>query len=511
MTTTPVRRGRRETRREDIDGQPDRGDRHRVRGPHDRSVLRPPGPQRHLRRHRRGQGRAAPRGRSRSTSPVSKSWCGRACRAGRLTFTDRPHRAPSPAPPSSTCACRRRRVQDGSADLSYLEAAARQIGPAPPGRDHGGQQVHGAGGLGPASSSRSSVAATSSVVSNPEFLREGSAVHDFLHPDRVVIGSDDQGAAIRMASLYLGLPAPLMVTDPASAETIKYASNAFLAMKLSFVNAVANLCEVGGRRRERRGAGHGLRQAHRHEFLRPGPGWGGSCFPKDTRALRFMAAEAGLRLRPPRRPARHQRRAVRPRRRQGGRTWPAADVAGREGRGVGPHLQGQHRRPAGLAGDRGRSGAWSTPGARSPPTTPRSSDALPELPEVIVVDDAVRRVPGRRRPRACSPSGTSSSGSTSTRSAEPMAPRASSTPATCSTAAACCVADSRTTASAAEVSGGTDRRHRGSGLPRLAHLRRPARPRRRGRRDRQPRHRQHLANIEHLFGRERLPASCATT
>ncbi len=77
------------------------------------------------------------------------------------------------------------------------------------------------------------------VVSNPEFLREGTAVHDFLHPDRIVIGSDDQSAAIRVASLYLGVPAPLIVTDPASAETIKYAANAFLATKLSFINAIA--------------------------------------------------------------------------------------------------------------------------------------------------------------------------------------------------------------------------------------------------------------------------------
>ena len=76
------------------------------------------------------------------------------------------------------------------------------------------------------------------VVSNPEFLREGSAVHDFLHPGRIVIGADDQAAAIRVASLYLGVAAPLIVTDPPSAEIIKYASNAFLATKLSFVNAV---------------------------------------------------------------------------------------------------------------------------------------------------------------------------------------------------------------------------------------------------------------------------------
>jgi UDPglucose 6-dehydrogenase len=127
---------------------------------------------------------------------------------------------------------------DGSADLSYIEAAARQISPhlrseavvinkstVPVGSTNVVGQVLGRGDV--------------FVVSNPEFLREGSAVNDFLHPDRVVIGCDDQGAAIRVASLYMGLTAPIMVTDPASAELIKYASNAFLASKVSFVNAIA--------------------------------------------------------------------------------------------------------------------------------------------------------------------------------------------------------------------------------------------------------------------------------
>ncbi len=141
-------------------------------------------------------------------------------------------------------------------------------------------------------------------MSNPEFLREGTAVHDFLNPDRVVIGAADQGSAIRIAGLYLGLPAPLMVTDPASAETIKYASNAFLAMKLSFVNAVANLCEVVGADVNDVVLGMGYDKRIGHEFLRPGPGWGGSCFPKDSRALRYMAQEAGYDFAHPRSRAR---------------------------------------------------------------------------------------------------------------------------------------------------------------------------------------------------------------
>jgi UDPglucose 6-dehydrogenase len=131
------------------------------------------------------------------------------------------------------------------------------------------------------------------VVSNPEFLREGSAVNDFLQPDRVVIGSEDQGTAIRVASLYVGVPAPLMVTDPASAETIKYASNAFLATKLSFVNAVAAVCEAVGADVNDVVLGMGYDKRIGHDFLKPGPGFGGSCFPKDTQALVRIAEDAG--------------------------------------------------------------------------------------------------------------------------------------------------------------------------------------------------------------------------
>src|SRR5213078_1560910 len=131
------------------------------------------------------------------------------------------------------------------------------------------------------------------VVSNPEFLREGSAIHDFLHPERIVIGSEDQAAAIKVASLYLGMPAPLVVTDPASAETIKYACNAFLATKLSFVNAVSAICEAVGADVNDVILGMGYDRRIGHEFLRPGPGWGGSCFPKDTKALIHIADDYG--------------------------------------------------------------------------------------------------------------------------------------------------------------------------------------------------------------------------
>ncbi len=181
---------------------------------------------------------------------------------------------------------------DGSADLSYIQEAAAEIAPhllseaivinkstVPVGSTLVVERALG----------RSDI----SVVSNPEFLREGSAVHDFLNPDRVVIGAEDQGAAIRVAGLYLGLAAPLQVTDPASAETIKYASNAFLATKISFVNAIAAVCEAVGADVNDVVLGMGYDKRIGNAFLRPGPGWGGSCFPKDSHALVKIAEDAG--------------------------------------------------------------------------------------------------------------------------------------------------------------------------------------------------------------------------
>ena len=181
---------------------------------------------------------------------------------------------------------------DGSADLSYIRAAAAEIGPllapecivvnkstVPVGSTRVVEEVLG----------RDDV----SVVSNPEFLREGSAVHDSLNPDRIVIGSDDQVAAARVAQLFSVLRAPVIVTDPASAETIKYASNAFLAAKVTFANAVANVCEAVGADVRDVLLGMGYDKRIGFEFLRPGPGYGGSCFPKDIRALIRIAEDAG--------------------------------------------------------------------------------------------------------------------------------------------------------------------------------------------------------------------------
>jgi UDPglucose 6-dehydrogenase len=131
------------------------------------------------------------------------------------------------------------------------------------------------------------------VVSNPEFLREGTAVHDFLNPDRVVIGADDERAAEMVASLYRSLDTEIVFTDPTSAELIKYAANGFLAMKISFINSVAALCEHVGADITKVCPRHRHRRPDRFAFLQPGPGWGGSCFPKDSRALVSTAAQHG--------------------------------------------------------------------------------------------------------------------------------------------------------------------------------------------------------------------------
>jgi UDPglucose 6-dehydrogenase len=123
------------------------------------------------------------------------------------------------------------------------------------------------------------------VVSNPEFLREGSGVRDFLHPDRIIVGSDAQDAAERVAALYARLGAPTVLTDWASAEMIKYAANCFLATKLSYVNAIAELCERLGADVADVTEGLGYDKRIGQSYLSPGPGWGGSCLPKDTSAL----------------------------------------------------------------------------------------------------------------------------------------------------------------------------------------------------------------------------------
>ena len=135
---------------------------------------------------------------------------------------------------------------------------------------------------------------TVSVVSNPEFLREGSAVQDFLQPDRVVLGSSERSAAEHVAELYLPLRAPIVITDLYTAEMIKYASNAFLATKISFINEMARICDRLGADVKEVAAGMGYDKRIGRAFLDAGLGYGGSCFPKDVKALAFMAHEADL-------------------------------------------------------------------------------------------------------------------------------------------------------------------------------------------------------------------------
>jgi len=132
-----------------------------------------------------------------------------------------------------------------------------------------------------------------SVVSCPEFLREGSAISDFASPARTVLGSLDREAAEKVAQLHLPLRAPIIITDLRTAEMIKYASNAFLATKISFINEIANICEALGADVKDVAAGMGYDPRIGSEMLNAGLGYGGSCFPKDVKALAFMAAEKG--------------------------------------------------------------------------------------------------------------------------------------------------------------------------------------------------------------------------
>jgi UDPglucose 6-dehydrogenase len=131
------------------------------------------------------------------------------------------------------------------------------------------------------------------VVSNPEFLREGSAINDFMNSDRVVLGSTNRDAANRVAQLYLTLRCPILITDLRTAEMIKYASNAFLATKISFINEIANMCEELGADVNEVALGMGYDKRIGPAFLTAGLGWGGSCFPKDVKALAHMAVLHG--------------------------------------------------------------------------------------------------------------------------------------------------------------------------------------------------------------------------
>jgi UDPglucose 6-dehydrogenase len=132
-----------------------------------------------------------------------------------------------------------------------------------------------------------------SYASNPEFLREGSAIGDFMQPDRLVVGSDDPNVRREVARLYAKIDCPIVQTDVASAEMIKYASNAFLATKISFINEIANVCEATGADVTVVARGMGLDHRIGAQFLQAGIGYGGSCFPKDVSALKQLAGNSG--------------------------------------------------------------------------------------------------------------------------------------------------------------------------------------------------------------------------
>jgi UDPglucose 6-dehydrogenase len=181
---------------------------------------------------------------------------------------------------------------DGSADLSFVQKAARHISELMP-KDcivvNKSTVPVGSTKIVELEIQRNDV----KVVSNPEFLREGTAVLDFLNPDRIIVGAENFEAAEIVAKLYERLGAPVLITDPASAETIKYASNAFLATKISFVNAVAAICEGVGADVSDVVKGLGFDNRIGKSFLQPGPGWGGSCLPKDTAALIKIGEQNG--------------------------------------------------------------------------------------------------------------------------------------------------------------------------------------------------------------------------
>jgi UDPglucose 6-dehydrogenase len=192
---------------------------------------------------------------------------------------------------------------DGHADLSYVHAASREIAEALTGYAVIVTKSTVPVGTGDAVERiirETRPDARFSVVSNPEFLREGAAITDFKRPDRIVIGAEDEPAREVMREIYRPLylnQAPLLFTDRRTSELIKYAGNAFLAMKITFINEIADLCEAVGADVQQVARGIGLDNRIGAKFLHAGPGYGGSCFPKDTLALIKTAQDYGTPVR----------------------------------------------------------------------------------------------------------------------------------------------------------------------------------------------------------------------
>jgi len=186
---------------------------------------------------------------------------------------------------------------NGEADLSYVEAVSREIARAMDDYravvEKSTVPVRTGGWIKRTIKLNSSQAIDFDVISNPEFLREGSAVKDFLQPDRVVIGVETERAASIMRQLYEPLGAPILVTNIETAELIKHASNSFLALKISYINAIANICELVGADVVKVAEGMGYDKRISPAFLNAGIGYGGPCFPKDVAAFIKIAEEAG--------------------------------------------------------------------------------------------------------------------------------------------------------------------------------------------------------------------------
>src|ERR1700739_2104571 len=212
-------------------------------------------------------------------------------RGGRLDFTTERKGPVAPADAVFIAVGTPSRRGDGHADLTYVYAAAREIAAALDGFTVVGTKSTVPVGTGDEVERIIREArpdADVAVVSNPEFLREGAAIQDFKHPDRIVIGTQDERAKKVMAELYRPLylhAAPILYTGRRTAELIKYAANAFLATKVTFINEIADLCEKVGADVQQVARGIGLDNRIGSKFLHAGPGFGGSCFPKDVRAL----------------------------------------------------------------------------------------------------------------------------------------------------------------------------------------------------------------------------------
>ena len=220
--------------------------------------------------------------------------------AGRLTFTENLAEAVAGADAVFIAVGTPTRRGDGHADLTYVMAAAEEIANALTG--YAVIVTKSTVPVGTNRKVRETMAAANpnadfDVASNPEFLREGAAIDDFMRPDRIVVGVENDRAAEVMAEIYRPLylrDFPILTTDLESAEMIKYAANAFLAMKITFINEIAALCERTGADVKLVSQGMGLDGRIGNKFLHAGPGYGGSCFPKDTRALARIGQEHGL-------------------------------------------------------------------------------------------------------------------------------------------------------------------------------------------------------------------------